>query len=190
MVLNLDKIGIAIKSILAPKKVTNLSTSSNVILDSNRSLAFKLNDPYINNLIDEVLKSRIYEERYRFALDDSAIGVWDWDIKTDIVFYSSESLRILEVESDDLFENWERWHKAVHPEDLQRYFSFIQSCFDGETITYEYSYRVLTSSGKYKWIIDRARVIKRDNDGKPLRLVGTHADISFQKKKQQELAKK
>ncbi|AXB55180.1 sensor histidine kinase [Flavobacterium fluviale] len=143
----------------------------------------------ITELKDKEEKLRISEERFQFALDASTAGIWDWDMVTNSVFYSSLSLKILELESTDIFDDPERWDKIVHPDDLPKYYSDIQEHFDNKIPYYENYHRVMTSSGNYKWILDRGKVIKRDENGKPLRVIGTHTDVSAQKEKELELIK-
>lgn len=143
----------------------------------------------ITNLKNRELKLKVLEERFQFALNASNTGVWDWNIKTNTVFYSSQSLKILEIKSTDIFDNPERWNEIVHPDDLEEYFNAIQEHFENKTPFYENFHRVLTSSGKYKWILDRGEVIERDFKGKPLRVIGTHTDITSQKEKELELIK-
>ncbi|MBW1654000.1 PAS domain-containing protein [Flavobacterium quisquiliarum] len=143
----------------------------------------------ITDLKDKEEKLRISEERFQFALDASTAGIWDWDMVTNSVFYSSLSLKILELESADIFDDPERWDKIVHPDDLPKYYSDIQEHFDNKIPYYENYHRVMTSSGNYKWILDRGKVIKRDENGKPLRVIGTHTDISAQKEKELDLIK-
>lgn len=135
------------------------------------------------------LKLKVLEERFRFALEASNTGVWDWDIRTNTVFYSSQSFKILEVNSAAIFDNPERWDEIVHPDDLEEYYATIKEHFENHTPFYENYHRVLTSSGRYKWILDRGEVIERDSNGKPLRVIGTHTDITSQKEKELELVK-
>jgi len=143
----------------------------------------------ITELKDKEEKLRISEERFQFALDASTAGIWDWDMVTNRVFYSSLSLKILELESTDIFDDPERWDKIVHPDDLPKYYSDIHEHFDNKIPFYENYHRVMTSSGNYKWILDRGKVIERDENGRPLRVIGTHTDVSAQKEKELELMK-
>ena len=138
---------------------------------------------------EQEIKLRISEERFKFALEASTAGVWDWNLTTNAVFYSSQSMKILEQDSLDIFDNPERWDEIVHSDDLKKYYSDIQEHFENKTPFYENYHRVLTSSGKYKWILDRGKVIERDSEGKPLRVIGTHTDISAQKEKELELVR-
>ena len=131
---------------------------------------------------------KISEARYQFANLASEIGVWDWDMVTNKVFYSAQSLKILELEDNvaDLIDNPEKWDDMVHPDDLDIYIGNIKDHFEGKTPFYETYHRVLCN-GNYKWILDRGKVISRDNNGKPLRIIGTHTDVSVQKIREQKL---
>jgi len=165
-------------------KVTSKTESS-----GNGNVVFYGHLSDITELKDKEEKLRISEERFQFALDASTVGIWDWDMVTNNVFYSSLSLKILELESTDIFDDPERWDKIVHPDDLPKYYSDIHEHFDNKIPFYENYHRVMTSSGNYKWILDRGKVIKRDENGRPLRVIGTHTDVSAQKEKELELMK-
>lgn len=130
---------------------------------------------------------KISEARNQFANMASNVGVWDWNLVTNKVYYSPESLKILELENtDEVIDNPENWDDKVHPDDRAAYFGNIKLHFDGKTPYYETYHRVLCN-GNYKWILDRGKVILRDQIGKPLRIVGTHTDVSLQKFKEQKL---
>ncbi|RDI58186.1 sensor histidine kinase [Flavobacterium glaciei] len=166
-----------------------LKVSSKPELYPDGNIAFYGRISDVTDLKDQEIKLKISEERFKFALEASTAGVWDWDLTTNKVFYSSQSMKILEQESMDIFDNPEFWDGIVHPDDLENYYSEIQNHFENKTTFYENYHRVLTSSGNYKWILDRGKVILRDYDGKPLRVIGTHTDISLQKEKELELVR-
>jgi len=129
----------------------------------------------------------IAEIRNHFAVSASGIGVWDWNLVTNEVYYSPESLKILEMdEMDSYVSNPEEWDEKVHPDDRSFYFGNIQLHFENKIPFYETCHRILCN-GRYKWILDRGKVIERDEKGKPLRIIGTHTDISIQKEKEQHL---
>ena len=130
-----------------------ISSKSEASSDGRISFFGRVSD--ITDLKDKELKLRISEERFQFALEASTTGIWDWNMVTNSVFYSSLSLKILELESTDIFDDPERWDKIVHPDDLSKYYSDIQEHFDNKIPFYENYHRVMTSSGKYKWILDR-----------------------------------
>ena len=135
------------------------------------------------------LKLKFSEERFQFALEASSEGIWDYNVKANKVFYSSQSMKMLEFEEEDVIDTIEKWDDRVHPLDKEKYLIDIQSHIDNNTPYYENSQRVLTNSGEYKWILSRGKVIERDSNDKPLRIIGTHTDISAQKEKEKELMK-
>jgi PAS domain S-box-containing protein len=91
------------------------------------------------------------------------------------------------------YEPWEFdntpdvWAKRVHPDDRQKYMDDIKAYINGETNTYSNQHRVLCKDGTYKWIWDRGKVIEYDENGKPIRIIGTHADITEQKQQEEQL---
>ncbi|WP_343695371.1 PAS domain-containing protein [Flavobacterium sp.] len=177
------------RAVLPKKGLRWFKVSARTELSADGRVSFFGHISDITELKDKEEKLRISEERFQFALDASTVGIWDWDMVTNNVFYSSLSLKILELESADIFDDPERWDKIVHPDDLPKYYSDIREHFDNKIPYYENYHRVMTSSGNYKWILDRGKVIKRDENGKPLRVIGTHTDISAQKEKELELLK-
>ena len=180
---------IEFRAVLPKKGMRWFRVSSKTESSVNGNVIFYGHVSDITELKDKEEKLKISEERFQFALDASTVGIWDWDMVTNSVFYSSLSLKILELESTDIFDDPERWDKIVHPDDLPKYYSDIHEHFDNKIPFYENYHRVMTSSGNYKWILDRGKVIKRDENGKPLRVIGTHTDVSAQKEKELELLK-
>ncbi|AMA49565.1 MULTISPECIES: PAS domain-containing sensor histidine kinase [Flavobacterium] len=141
----------------------------------------------ITNQKEVEKENKIVELRNQFANEASEIGVWDWNLLTNEVFYSAQSLKILEIEGrEGLISDPEKWDKLVHPDDKEAYFDRIKEHFEGKTPHYETYHRVMCN-GVYKWILDRGKVIERDSYGKPLRIVGTHTDVTIQKEKEEKL---
>ncbi|WP_348798973.1 PAS domain-containing sensor histidine kinase [Flavobacterium adhaerens] len=141
----------------------------------------------ITDIKEQEIRLKVADERYHFAVQASDRGVWDWDLITNKVYYSSESMKILELTESDLVAAPEEWDERVHPDDREEYYGNINLHFENKIPFYETCHRVLCS-GRYKWILDRGKVIERDDTGKPLRIVGTHTDISEQKKKELDLS--
>lgn len=103
------------------------------------------------------------------------------------MFYSKESLQLLEINEEDLLiDSPEKWDEKVHPDDREEYFNNIKLHFENKTPFYETYHRILCNS-KYKWILDRGKVIERDEQGNPMRIIGTHTDVSSQKDKERKL---
>lgn len=127
----------------------------------------------------------IMKERYEFAIKGSDLGLWDWDIENGTVFYSDKSLSLLEKERGDIDPHEDTWNNQVHPDDKDDYFRDIENHFSGEIPYYFNEHRIFTASGSYKWIQDRGKVVKWDAAGNPLRVIGTHTDITESKNREQ-----
>ena len=98
-------------------------------------------------------------------------------------------MKMLEFEAKDTIDTIDKWDDRIHPSDKEKYLIDIQMHIDNRTPFYENSQRVLTKSNKYKWILSRGKIIERDEKDNPLRIIGTHMDISLQKEKEDELIK-
>ena len=129
------------------------------------------------------------DQKHKIALEISNVGLWDWDITTNKVFYSKESKQIIGYAEDELKTSSEFWDSKVHPDDKEIYYSNFNSHLKGEIDTYENEYRIKCKNGSYKWILDKGKVIEKDAKGKPSRIIGTHTDISSLKKNEGQLNK-
>jgi signal transduction histidine kinase len=143
----------------------------------------------VTNFKLQELKLKLSEQRYLFALEASSEGIWDLDVATSKVFYSSQSMKMLEFDAHDTIDSINLWDDRVHPMDKGRYLTDIQLHIDNITPYYENAQRILTKSGDYKWILSRGKIIERDENNNPLRIIGTHTDISAQKEKEDDLIK-
>jgi len=121
------------------------------------------------------------EQRWLFALDGAGDGVWDWDAQTDQVFYSDQWKAMLGYAPHEIGAGLTEWESRVHPDDLAQVRSELQKHLDGGTVSYRSEHRLLCKDGRYKWILDRGKVMSRTPDGRPLRVIGTHTDISSRK---------
>ncbi|HPM34058.1 MAG TPA: PAS domain S-box protein [Spirochaetota bacterium] len=127
------------------------------------------------------------DSRWFFAIESSGDGVWDWNFQTGAVFYSSSWKSMLGYKDDEIKNRLSEWKRRVHPDDLNDIRRALTRCIKGKTPRYECQHRLLCKNGKYKWILTRGRVVEKTADGKPLRIVGTHTDISETKRIELEL---
>ena len=164
--------------------------SSKRELDNDKTVSFYGRVTDITELKTQELKLKISEERFKFASETSVSGIWDWDMKSNTVFYSPQSLKILEIKSASFLDCPERWNEIVHPDDLEKYYKALHDHLENKTPFYEIFHRVLTLQEKYKWILNRGKVVERDADKKPLKVIGTYTDVSSQKEKELDLMKK
>lgn len=130
------------------------------------------------------LEQRVHdaEERWRFALEGSGDGVWDWDVQSGEVQFSRRWKEMLGYAEDEIEDSLDEWEKRVHPDDRAMVMADIQAHFDGKTATYANEHRVRCKNGDWKWILDRGKVVSRDASGKPLRMIGMHTDITERKR--------
>lgn len=124
---------------------------------------------------------RASESRWQFALEGSGDGIWDWNSQTNKVFFSNQWKNMLGYSEDEIGTDISEWESRVHPEDKPNYFADLDKHFEGKTSVYVNEHRMLCKNGSYKWILDRGKVIEWTEDGKPLRMIGTHTDITERK---------
>lgn len=127
------------------------------------------------------------EERWQFALEGAGDGVWDWDLENESIFLSPKSKKMLGFEDNELKNTSASWRSLINPNDEPHYTAQLQEHLDGKTELYVCEYRARCQSGEYKWVLDRGKVIKRDAFGYPVRIIGTHSDMSRIKEKEAEL---
>ncbi len=121
------------------------------------------------------------EARWQFALEGAGDGVWDWNLQMNIVFFSQQWKAMLGYDEHEVGNSLEEWSSRVHPDDQDRCYADLNRHFSGETLTYQNEHRVRCQDGSYKWILARGKVIEWTADGQPLRMIGTHSDITERK---------
>ncbi|KAF0179679.1 MAG: PAS/PAC sensor hybrid histidine kinase [Nitrospirae bacterium] len=121
------------------------------------------------------------EQRWQFALEGAGDGVWDWNAKTNEVYFSRQWKKMLGYEEHEIGCTLAEWDSRVHPEDRDTAYAEIGKHFSGQTPMYISEHRLRCKDGSYKWILDRGKIVSRDEDGTPLRVIGTHADITERK---------
>ncbi|MEB3884752.1 PAS domain S-box protein [Lyngbya sp. CCY1209] len=126
------------------------------------------------------------ETRWQFALEGSGDGIWDWDAGTNRVFFSKAWKAMLGYADEDIGDTLEEWSSRVHPEDLSQCRADLDRHFRGETPVYQNEHRMFRKDGSIAWILDRGQVIEWTAEGKPLRVIGTHTDISDRKAAEEE----
>ncbi|WP_417332740.1 PAS domain S-box protein [Halarcobacter sp.] len=121
------------------------------------------------------------ELKWKFAVEGNGDGLWDWNLKTNEVYFSKQWKAMFGFKEDEIKGSLEEWEKRVHPEDLEQVYIDIQNHLEGKTKVYINEHRVKCKDGSYKWILDRGITVEKGNDNKPLRMLGTHSDIDERK---------
>ncbi|HAX74503.1 MAG TPA: hypothetical protein DCY88_01355, partial [Cyanobacteria bacterium UBA11372] len=127
------------------------------------------------------------EERLQLALEASGDGLWDWDITTGEVYVSSRWLLMLGYEVGQIVVNVNTWESMIHPDDCPWVIEVLNNHLQDSSVPYCFDYRMRTKSGEWKWIGNYGKVVARDEQGNPLRMTGTHKDISDRKAAEAEI---
>lgn len=129
---------------------------------------------------------KLSEERLRLTLEAVDDGVWDWDIPTGNVVFSSRCHVMLGYEREEFPQTWPAWHKMVHADDVLKMDEALQGHLTGNK-KYAVEVRVVTKADGWRWIMTRGRVVERNDAGQPVRMVGTHSDITERKEAEERL---
>jgi len=128
------------------------------------------------------------EERWQFAIEGSGDGLWDRNLTTNNIYFSAQWKRMLGFQDDELESSLDVWKNLLHPEDKDEINTIIEKYLKNEISSYEAEYRLRCKNGTYKWILARGKIMSWDSEGKPIRFIGTHTDISDRKEKELLLA--
>ena len=130
---------------------------------------------------------REQQQRWQLALDGASDGIWDWDAVTGQVFYSPRWKQMLGFEPHELPDTSEIWEELVHPDDLPRAKQLVQDHLNRKTAAYIIEYRIRHRDGQYIWVLARGRALW-DENGRALRMVGSHSDITERKNAEDRLS--
>jgi len=127
---------------------------------------------------------RAADEVWKLALESSGDGVWDWHVQQGTEYFSERYLRLYGFEPGDVDATPEAFDARTHPDDVAQMARDRDDHFAGRTAMYRNEHRVLAKDGTWKWVLSRGMVIARDAEGRPLRMVGTHTDITDRKRQE------
>jgi PAS domain S-box-containing protein len=117
-------------------------------------------------------------DRISLAVDAAGIGFWDWNLVTNEVFLDEHWLSMLGFKDGEIENHRSFWEECIHPEDKGMVMKTLQNHFKNINSAYKTEHRVCTKSGDYIWILDSGRVIERDSDNTPKRIIGISIDIT------------
>ena len=132
-------------------------------------------------------KIRESEERLKLALKGGDLGMWDLDLNTGHTTHNARYASILGYSEEEFPVQHEGWKAIIHPDDRIPMIQALRSYLNSDAAFYEYEYRVKAKSGEWRWIFDRGRTAEVDNSGKPVRLIGTHLDVTERKRAEDNL---
>jgi len=171
----------------------NLKKSREELEDYSKNLEKKVEERTRDLEIDISKRKKVEEalreseERLSFTLDATNDGVWDRDLKSGKLYLNDNYYRILGYNPGEITITQKVFEEFLHPEDKESILQKNQECIEGKTKDYNVEFRIKTKSGKWKWILGRGNVVSRDSNGKALRFLGTHVDITLRKQIEEAL---
>ncbi|MCG9728767.1 EAL domain-containing protein [Shewanella sp. Isolate13] len=127
------------------------------------------------------------QEQLGLVLGSSALGFWDWDIRSDVIERNEHSAAILGCDVETLNRSPELWINAIHPEDRVAVLKSIEAHLNGESEQHKIEYRIRNQAAETLWILDSGKVMSRDRSGCPIRMCGIHTDITERKRVEESL---
>ena len=123
---------------------------------------------------------KISEERWQLAFRGSKDGIWDWDLKNNVKFFSSRWKEMRGFRDEEIGTSPEECLSRIHPEDYDRAIAALSDHLAGETEFFECEYRAQCKDASYLWVLDRGQAL-RDEAGQVIRLIGSDTDINARK---------
>lgn len=132
---------------------------------------------------DELRQS---QERLELVIRGSNDGIWDWNVATGEAYFSPRWKGMVGYAEDEVPHTVEGWTQLIHPEDRERAMRTIEGYFAGTSAEYSLEHRLRHKDGSYRWILARG-VALRDASGRPLRMAGSHVDLTERRRTEERL---
>jgi diguanylate cyclase (GGDEF)-like protein/PAS domain S-box-containing protein len=120
-------------------------------------------------------------ERFCLALKGANDGLWDWDLKSNEMYYSPRWKSMLGYAEHELEQHLDTWKQLVHPDDKEMVLNKVNEYLNGNTDSYSVEMRMVHRNGKNIHVLSRAFMLTTNDNNEPIRLVGTHVDITHRK---------
>jgi PAS domain S-box-containing protein len=128
------------------------------------------------------------QARLAMALEGAELGLWDWRVTEDKATIDRRWAEIIGHTPEELVHEFPVWSTRLHPDDLPEAKRLLQANLNGEAPSYRCEHRVRHKDGHWVWVMSAGRVLERDADGKAVRAVGVHMDITERKVAEAALA--
>lgn len=125
------------------------------------------------------------QERYALAVMGANDGLWDWDLKSNRIYFSPRWKSMLGYAENEMGEDPEEWMKRIHPEDRPKVRSALSSHLKGASQHLECEYRILHKDGSYRWMLARGLAV--EDKGNPNRMAGSQTDITIRKRTEAQI---
>jgi len=127
-------------------------------------------------------------ERLRGILDGTRVGTWEWNVQDGSTVFNERWAEMLGYQLQELQPTTiKTWESLTHPGDFLMAEAALARHFSGEADHYDVEFRMQHKDGHWVWVHDRGQLVARTENGEPLRMLGTHADISQRKHNEAEI---
>ncbi len=140
----------------------------------------QLNRQLENKVEERTAALQASEERWQLALKGTNDGIWDWDLRSNKIYFSSRWKALRGFGENEIGDSWQAWLQSVHADDKERLISVMQEHLAGKTEFFEIEYRVRRKDNSYLWVLDRGQALK-NNLGQVIRISGSETDITHRK---------
>ncbi len=135
---------------------------------------------------DQVQALQTSQRRLALALDASHVGLWDWDLRSDRCHFSAEWKAMLGHSDDEIGDRPIEWDSRLHDDDRPFAHAVLEDYLAGRRPGFQITVRMRHKDGRWLWILSSGRAL-RDDDGRPIRVLGTHVDLTEQKALEERL---
>jgi PAS domain S-box-containing protein len=127
------------------------------------------------------------EARLRLAAESSNTGLWDWDLRSNEVYFSPIWKRQIGYEDHEIANRFDEWQSRVHPDDIEAALAKVNAYIAAPSPNFESEFRLRHKDGSYRWILAKGSMLHNGQD-KPVRMLGSHLDITERKQVEEKLA--
>jgi len=136
--------------------------------------------------VEQALKES--QKRLNLVIEATDAGVWDWQVKTGKVRFNARWVQLIGYSLRELGNcDIETWQGLIKPSDLMLSQQLLEQHWHGDSDSYSFELRMKHKEGHWVWVLDTGKVVEWDEDGRPLRMIGTSVDISMRKEAEQAL---
>ena len=118
------------------------------------------------------------EQQLALALHGAELGLWDWQVPSGHVSFNARWAEMLGYRAEEVEPDLRSWTALIHPDDWPAVQAELQPHLDGRTSAYRCEHRLRHRDGHWVWVLDAGRVVERDGEGRALRAVGIHLDVT------------
>ncbi len=118
------------------------------------------------------------EERWQFALEGAGEGVWEYNFQTEKSFFSPQYEKLLGYDKEEMNAFSTNWQNLLHKDDYYIIVEYDKEYLEGTISSHKKEYRIRKKDGSYIWVLDRGMLMSKTEEGKPIKIIGTHTDIT------------